>query len=204
MSPDQDKLNRLMQAVSAALQAADWTGAEAALTQALALVPGEPSLAYNLALVEKRLGKADAAEHRLAVVLETAPGHANARFEYAAALMDRGAEDSALEQFEIYLGAVPDDADAHLNAGRLHLRRGNVRAASDHFTRAAAARPDDPAVRLATAEADRDLGRLGTAVCALWDLYAREPDLRPAILKVMSQGPRGTIPISARRLAPTD
>jgi tetratricopeptide (TPR) repeat protein len=199
----QGEIDWLMRAAAAALNAGDWAAAETALAGVLAEKPGDPALSYNLALVEKRLGKSGEAEQRLARVLAEAPDHLNAHFEYASALMDRGAEAEALREFESYLRAVPDDPDARLNAARLCLRSGVPEAAADHLDIAAAHRPGDPAIRLAAAEAARDLGRLEEADRSLRRLYAEVPELRATTLKVMSQGPRGRIPLAVSRLVDT-
>jgi predicted Zn-dependent protease len=198
-------MDGLMRAAAPALGARDWGAAEAALAGALALQPADPAqsckLAYNLALVEKRLGKPGEADRRLADLLAGTPDHLNARFEYAAALMDRGAEADALREFEIYLRAAPDDPDARLNAARLCLRLGAPQSAADHLAIAATHRPDDPAIRLAAAEAARDLGRPDEADRSLRRLYSEAPGLRPAILKIMSQGSRGRLPLAVSQLA---
>lgn len=201
MAAIQAEADRLMRAASEAIGVGDWVGAESALVGCLALIPDDPSLSYNLALVEKRLGKTADAERRLRDLLKRAPDHANARFEYAAGLMDRGAEAEALREFETYLSTVPNDADALLNAGRLCLRLGRPEDAAVHTMAAEALRPGDPGIRLARAEALRDLGNMDEADRLLRTLYARAPSLRPAILKIMSQGPRGCVPISTDRLA---
>lgn len=192
-----DDLQRLAQSARLAIASADWQGARRALTALLAARPDDPALAYNLALVEKRLGMVAAAEARLAALLVEHPGHANARFEHAAALMDRGAETEALEGFEACLRLDPDDADALLNAGRLHQRLGDPNSAMERLAAADRLRPGDPAIELALAEAARDAGDLATADAAFRRLFATVPALRPAILKAMSQGPRGRIPIAA-------
>lgn len=194
--PDIDVLQRQ---ATAALATGDWHAAEQSLRACLAIRSDDPALSYNLALVEKRLGKHEDAERRLAGVVAAAPGHARARFELAASLMDRGDETGALGEFEIYLRADPDDPDARLNAGRLCLRLGEAKAAETHLAAAARSSPGDPAIRLARAEAVRDLGDLDRSTAMLRALFGEASALRPAILKVMSQGPRGRIPLRAER-----
>jgi|GEM_PF-947807 tetratricopeptide (TPR) repeat protein len=195
-----DELRRLAQSARTAIAASDWQEARRALTALLAARPDDAALAYNLALVEKRLGLAAAAEARLAALLAAHPDHANARFEHAAALMDRGAEAEALEGFEACLRLDPNDADALLNAGRLYNRLGDPASAMERLAAAARLRPGDAAIALALAEAQRDAGDLTAADIVFRRLFATAPALRPAILKAMSQGPRGRLPLAATRL----
>lgn len=198
--PDRAGTDQLLRDAAAAISAGDWRGAETALLTCLERRADDVSLAYNLALVEKRLGKPAQAEQQLARLLATAPDHANARFEYAASLMDRGAETDALGAFETYLAAVPDDPDARLNAARLCLRLGRAEAAAVHLELAESVRPGDPAIRLGRAETARDLGAVDEARNLFGALYRDVPGLRPEILKAMSQGARGRFPLDRRRL----
>lgn len=178
-----------------AVQAGDWPAAERALAALLRADPGNPALHYNRGLVLRRLGRpADAvAAHDAA--LARAPGHANAAFERAACLLDLGRLEVAEAGFTDYLAAVPGDADARLNRARIRLRQGRPGEALADLDGLAEA---EPAVRLARAEALRDLRRLDEAEALLAARPGDAPELRAAALKLLSQGAVGRVRLAAR------
>ncbi len=182
-----------------ALAAQDWRLAKKALSRLLRADPQNASLHYNLGLVLRRMEQPGEALKSFAAALKHAPDHANALFEKASAEMDLGRMDAAEAGFAAYVARMADDADGWLNLARLRLRRDAAEDAATAFARALALRKDDKEARIGLAEADLRLGRDG-GLEALRVLYADCPELRPRLLKAMSQGPRGRIPLSARAL----
>lgn len=175
-------------AFARAVQAADWPAAERAVDALLRADPGNPALHYNRGLVLRRLGRlADAvAAHDAALAL--AVGHVNAVFERASCLLEQGRLAEAEDGFTAYLAQVPDDADARLNRARARLRLGRPEAALADLDGLAG-----DAVRLARAEALRDLRRLDEAEALLAPRPGDGPELRAAALKVMTQGAVGRV-----------
>lgn len=182
-----------------ALAAQDWETARKALKRLLRADAGNASLHYNLGLVLRRLGEADAAEASFAAALKLAPDHLNALFEKAAAAMDAGRHEAAEAGFALYVGKAPQDADGWLNLARLYLRRDAAHEAEEAFGRVLSLRPSDRDAAIGKAEAGLRLGR-PEASSGLRTLFAELPGERPRLLKAMSQGPRGTIPLSSLAL----
>ena len=188
-----------------ALAAQDWDTARKALKRLLRADAGNASLHYNLGLVLRRLGEADAAEASFAAALKLSPDHLNALFEKAAAAMDAGRHEAAEAGFALYVEKAPRDADGWLNLARLRLRRDAAHEAEVAFDEALSLRPSDRDAAIGKAEAGLRLGR-PDASSNLRALFTELPDERPRLLKAMSQGPRGTIPLSSLALtvkAPT-
>jgi len=66
---------------------ADYAGAHAEYLKALELQPGHREALFNLAMVEKRLGRRDQAETRLKEVLKNNPRYAEALFELSVSMI---------------------------------------------------------------------------------------------------------------------
>lgn len=181
-------------AFARAVQAGDWAAAERAVDALLRADPANPALHYNRGLVLRRLGRlADAlAAHDAA--LQRAPDHANAAFERAACLLDIGRLAEAETGFSDYLARVPGDADARLNRACIRLRLGRPAEALADLDGLAEA----PPVRLARAEALRDLRRLDEAEALLAPRPGDAPELRAAALKLLTQGAAGRVRLAPR------
>ncbi|WP_417772508.1 tetratricopeptide repeat protein [Stappia sp.] len=182
-----------------ALSAGDWPVAHKALIVLSKADPANASLAYNLGLVLRRLGRDREAEKALSRALALACDHHNARFELAACHMDLGEMDRAEAGFDAYCAVRAQDADAWLNLARLRLRRGDGPGAIDAFSRRAALVEWDLEAEIGKAEAlllvDAQGGQ--AALAALFRAHAGE---RPRLLKAMTQGRRGRMPLSASSL----
>lgn len=182
-----------------ALATQDWETARKALGRLVRAEPDNASLHYNLGLVLRRLGEADAAEASFAAALKLSPAHLKALFERAAAAMDAGRQEAAEAGFSAYVEKAPDDPDGWLNLARLRLRRDAAGEAEAAFARVLALRPGDRDARIGLAEAGLRQGR-AEAAAKLRALFAELPAERPRLLKAMSQGPRGRIPLSGLAL----
>jgi tetratricopeptide (TPR) repeat protein len=182
-------------AFTRAAQSGDWPAALRAADALLRRDPASPALHYNRGLVLRRLGRLDEAVAAHEAALARSPDHANARFERAACLLDLGRLAAVEAGFADYLAVVPGDADARLNRARIRLRLGNPEGALADTEDLA----EGPPVRLARAEAMRDLGRLDEAEALLTPRPGDGPDLRAAALKLLTQGASGRVRLAPRR-----
>jgi len=199
-APGKDTTAALTQAATSAIGREDWPAAERALRGLLTRFPGDASLAYNLGLALKRQGQATAALDSFEAALARDPRHGKAMFERAACLMDLGRLTQARAAFRAYILSHGDDADAWLNAGRLALRLGEPEAARRDLEQAVTL-ASTPAAALALAEAELETGAVAQGYNRALAVMAQAPGLRPAALKILTQGPRGRIPLSAGALA---
>lgn len=177
-----------------AVQAGDWPAALRAVDALLRADRRNPALHYNRGLVLRRLGRLEEAAAAHDSALAAAPGHANARFERACCLLDLGRLGEAEAGFSDYLAAVPGDPDARLNRARIRLRQGRAAEALADLDGLAEA----PPVRLARAEALRDLRRLDEAAALLAPRPGDGPELRAAALKLLIQGTAGRVRLAPR------
>ncbi len=183
-----------------AVARADWPAAETALRALIAGAgrvgaPERAALHYNLGLVLRRQDRQADAIAAFDMALAQQADHHNALFERAAALMDAALMDNgdladADTAFAAYLAVVPGDEDALVNRARIALRQGRPRAALDLISTV-----DTGAARLVAVEALIGIGQLDMAREAAARLYRDSPKARPALLKALSQGPRGTLPL---------
>ncbi|GGE92842.1 tetratricopeptide repeat protein [Stappia taiwanensis] len=190
--------------LSPALATEDWPTARKCLLALVRNDPANASLRYNLGLVHRRLGANDLALAALSRALDLSPGHANARFEQASVLLELGRLGEAAEAFDAYTRQAPKDADGWLNLARLRLRLDQAEQALEAFARHDTLTGGDRASgglesRIGIAEAQLRLGQPEGAAM-LQELYRDHPALRPRLLKSMSQGPRGRIPLRAGAL----
>ncbi|PTW62472.1 tetratricopeptide repeat protein [Breoghania corrubedonensis] len=169
----------------------DWPVAEAALRDLLKSAPDNPSLHYNLALVLRRQGRAESALEAVRACLVLSAAHQGARFEKAACLMDLGYLREAEAAFTAYLDTFPDDPGARGCRARLRLRLGEPQKALEDCEKALKGNPE---LSLSRAEALGDLGRVEEAEAILFPFYRSASRLRPAILKIIGQGPDGGMP----------
>ncbi|MCA1297896.1 tetratricopeptide repeat protein [Stappia indica] len=185
--------------LSPALANEDWATARKCLLVLVRADPANASLRYNLGLVHRRLGANDLALAALSRALDLSPDHANARFEQASVLLELGRLGEAAEAFDAYTRQAPKDADGWLNLARLRLRLDQAEQALEAFVRHDTLTGGDLESRIGLAEAQLRLGQPEGAA-TLQELYRDHPALRPRLLKSMSQGPRGRIPLRAGAL----
>ncbi|WP_417769207.1 tetratricopeptide repeat protein [Stappia sp.] len=187
------------EALPRALAAQDWPGARKALARLLRADPKNASLHYNLGLVLRRMERPEDALAAFGSALKHAPDHVNALFEKASAQMELGRIEEAEAGFAAYTARVADDADGWLNLARLRLRLDRAEGAAEAFARASTLRKDDMDARIGAAEAKLRLGQ-DSGLADLRALHGERPDLRARLLKAMTQGPRGRIPLASQAL----
>jgi predicted Zn-dependent protease len=171
-----------------ALARGDWPAAETLLRAMIARDVEHASLHYNLGLVLRRQHKEAQALAAFDAALARDPNHPSADFERAAALLELGEHAAAEAGFRSHLARMPEDADARLTLARLALCRQAAAEALDLVSRDGRSE-----ARLVTVEALRDLGRLDEMQAAVAVLARQQPGLRPVLLKIVSQGPRGRL-----------
>ena len=182
-----------VQELQQALKRQDWPRAETLLRGLIESSGGQQAgLHYNLGLVLRRQRK-DAPElAAFDAALLRDPNHPSAGFERAALLLDTGDHAGAEAGFRAHLALDPGDRDARLNLARLALRR---EAAAEAMELAGG---DERAEALLVAvEALRDLGRLDEMQALASVMASAIPGLKPVLLKILSQGPRGRLPLQA-------
>jgi predicted Zn-dependent protease len=179
-----------LQDLQNALRREDWPFAETLLRGLIVRNGGHAGLHYNLGLVLRRQNKNALALVAFDAALAHDQNHPAARFERAAVLLDMGDHKAAEAGFRSHLARDPGDADARLNLARLVLRREAAAEAMDIIA-------DDGRLqaRLVAVEALRDLGRLDEMQSLVSTLAEEMPRLRPSLLKLLSQGPRGRLSI---------
>jgi predicted Zn-dependent protease len=175
-----------------ALRREDWPLAEELLRRLIAQNDGHASLHYNLGLVLRRQNQEASALAAFDAALARDANHPAAGFERAAVLLDMGEHGAAEAGFRKQLARDPSDADVRLNLARLALHRDAPAEALDLVA-------DDarPAARLVAVEALRDLAWLDEMQALASCLSDQAPGLKPMLLKIMSQGPRGRLPLQA-------
>lgn len=180
----------------------NWPRAEAGFRALAELMPDTASIHYNLGLTLSRQDRHDDALAAFDTALDLDPNHANALFERAASLIELNRLEEADQGFSSYLNHVGGDPDAILNRSRIALRQDRPRDALDLLE----TMPDANATEagLARAEALRDLRRVADANAILGRLYRETPALRPAILKIMSHGAAGSVPLRTSANAQPD
>ena len=154
-----------------------------ALEQALKLAPGLPSALYNLAYLDLRTGREDAALagfERL-IALGDRPGgetvppatraqaHTNLGFIYAS----REQYDEAAGALESAVAIDPDMPSAWLNLGLARRQLGDDAAAREAFERAVALAPDDATIVRQAAEVALEAGEVDAAVQMLQRAVSR-------------------------------
>lgn len=183
---------------AAALAAGDWPAARAALGRLAARPDAPPEIHYNLGLVCRRQGDDGAACRHLDAALARRPSHANARFERAALDMEAERIAAARRGFVTCLALAPGDPDALVNLAALALRAGDGATAARALARVT--RPDDRAAAHLRLAWQRDHGDPAAFDRAWRTRYRAHPEERPALLKLATQGPRGTLPLRAGAL----
>lgn len=181
-------------AFARAAQAGDWPAALRAADALLRADRRNPALHYNRGLVLRRLRRLEDAVAAHDTALARAPEHANASFERACCLLDLGRLAAAEAGFTGYLAVVPGDADARLNRARIRLRLGRP----DEALADLEGLVEEPPVRLARAEALRDLRRLDEAEALLAPRPGDGAEQRAAALKLLTQGAAGRIRLAPR------
>jgi len=183
-----------------AIAAAEWKRAESILRRLLRGKDAPAQAAYNLALVLAELGKGDQSGAWFAKAVKRDPDYASAWFEYGRWLLDRGRLADARQAFEAVVRLEPDAADAWRNLGRLRERLAAFEDSLEAWGAVARlAGGSDTEAELGTLRALLELRRPEAS-----DLRARlaaDPDLRPALLKVLTRTSAGTLPLDPARLS---
>lgn len=154
--------------------------AAAAYRQLLALRPDLPDSWFNLALMERRSGRFEAALSAYAEALRRGVSGPEEAWLNRGVIHadDLGRQDLALKDLEAALAVAPDFLPALLNLGNLHEDMGRREAAQEAYARALAVAPGHP-VALARSAGLARLGGPDDPVIRSLRTVLSEPDLHP-------------------------
>ena len=201
MPPPLRQLNATGRAAQA-IAARDWPKAEAALRRLVKAKDAPAQAAYNLALVLIERGKTPQAGAWFAKAVKRDPDYAAAWFEFGRWRLARGTVRDAGKAFEIVTRLEPNAEDAWRNLGRVCERLGAFDASLNAW---------EVVARLAGGlDAEAALGALRALlelrrpeVAQVRARLAKEPALRPGLLKVLTRTSAGALSLDPGRLAGT-
>lgn len=164
----------------------DYTQAESALRQALALAPRQPQVSLSLARALAKQGKEVEAKYQLEHIATT--GSLDPRLLCQAGMLLLELSEPALGEKYLRraLKAAPEDAAPRLYWGHFCLLAEDESVAIKHFRKAVELEPDLVPARLALADAALKLGRLAEAEEAVREAVRLAPD-QPEALCMMAQ-----------------
>lgn len=190
-----------LQSVARSIASQDWEKAERQLRLLRRRYPGRPEVSYNLGLVVRERGRPEEALEILAETAARFPDYPFASFELANTLLALGREIEARDRREHHLSRWTEDADAHLLLGRIGLRHGDTEKARKHLAAIEQQLAgDNHDARLLEAQISLRSGDLEQARAKFKELSHAFPDMRPSLLKELTQAPRGRVPLDSRRL----
>ena len=159
----------------------------AVFRQALALLPGNSSLLYNIGVALQALGRFDEAVAAYDTTLAQAPGFAAALINKAAALVQLDRAEAALQACRAALVLQPGNVEAQCNAGQGFMALGRYREAELIFRDILARAPDHDLVQVNLAHTLLVTGRLAEG----WPHYEKRLGLgtaRPAFEEKLWRG----------------
>ncbi|KZK85284.1 Tetratricopeptide repeat protein [Pseudovibrio sp. Ad13] len=193
-------MEEILEKLEAAIARKDWAIAEKYILLMLEEDETNPSLWYNLGLVRRRAGNNVQALENFEKTLDLNPQHKGAMFERAAACLDMEDFTAALNDFAEFTAAYPDDSDGLLNLARIALHMEVPDLALQAFQKRAELENDAENV-LGAAEAMQMQGN-NEGIDMLRRLFANNPPVRPELLKIMSQGSFGRVPLNSKAILP--
>ncbi|SFK10137.1 Tetratricopeptide repeat-containing protein [Pseudovibrio ascidiaceicola] len=193
-------MEEILEKLEAAIAREDWAEAETYILLMLEEDETNPSLWYNLGLVRRRAGNNLQALENFEKTLEFNPQHKGAMFERAAVCLDMEDFTAALNDFAEFTAAYPDDSDGLLNLARIALHMEVPDLALQAFQKRAELENDAENV-LGAAEAMQMQGN-DEGIDMLRRLFANNPPVRPELLKIMSQGSFGRVPLNSKAILP--
>ncbi len=193
-------MEEILEKVEAAIAREDWAEAEKYILLMLEDDETNPSLWYNLGLVRRRAGNNALALENFTKTLDLSPHHKGAMFERAAACLDMEDFTAALNDFAEFTAAYPDDSDGLLNLARIALQMEVPDLALQAFGKRAELENDAENI-VGAAEAMQMQGD-NEGINMLRRLFANNPSVRPELLKIMSQGSFGRVPLNSKAILP--
>jgi len=134
-------------------QVPHWRDDAALYGHAVATVPGNWFMLYNLATTLEKKGSLAEAAALYEEALRLHPTDSYAHFNLAGILVKHGQTEAALAHYRAALHYRPGDPDTHHNLGVLLLSLGRRDEAASQFREALRLRPDHPQARLGLARA---------------------------------------------------
>lgn len=190
----------ILEKLEAAIGQKDWPEAETYILLMLSNDESNPSLWYNLGLVRRRMGNNTQALEDFGEALALSPQHQGAMFEKAATHLDLEDFTAALNDFAEFSATYPDDGDGLLNLARIALHMEVPDLALQALQKRADIKNDAENI-IAAAEAMQMLGD-EEGITMLRQLFANNPPFRPDLLKIMSQGSFGRVPLNSKTMLP--
>lgn len=197
-SRQQNATGRAAQAIAAR----DWPKAEAELRRLVKAKDAPAQAAYNLALVLIERGKTVQAGAWFAKAVKRDPDYAAAWFEYGRWRLAHGRLSDAGKAFEVVTRLEPNAEDSWRNLGRVSERLGEFEKSLTAWEWVARLTDgSDAEAALGTLRALLELRRPEAAQVRA--RLAREPALRPGLLKVLTRTSAGALSLDPGRLAGT-
>ena len=181
-----------------AMSREDWPQTEALMLDLLKTDGDNASLWYNLGIVrshtQQYAGAIEAFEHTLGLQ----PEHPQALYQRAICLLELQNFEDALVGFTAYVEVCPNDEEGLLSLARLalHLEQGELALSA---LKKREALNNDAENIIGTAEALQMLGQ-EDGIALLRRIYRKNPGVRSEVLKIMSEGSRGRLPLSLSKL----
>ncbi|WP_299407436.1 tetratricopeptide repeat protein [uncultured Roseobacter sp.] len=176
-----------LSALHGILQAQDWPRAERLLRRAAQKKGAPAEVYYNLAKVLEARGKPAQRQIWLKRAVSERPDYAMAWFELGRAALDDGDLVAAAQAFDTAARLAPEDHEARRLSAQLALRLGDWEKAKAGF-----AESTDSEARLARYRIAAEQGEDTTAARAA---LLRDPEMRPAVLRVLTRTAKGTLPL---------
>ncbi|ESR26924.1 tetratricopeptide repeat protein [Lutibaculum baratangense] len=193
-----------MDALNRALRAGDWAAAEALLLKITKKEKRNPEPHFHLGMVLRRQGRETEAARAFEKALKINPNLPQVQFERGQALMAAGDYREAKRAFLAALKAAPGDVGCRANLAMIARLQGDLDAAIAEFDRLLAepGLEENQAglVHLSLVEAlrdRRDYDRMREEGRALGQ---RQPTLRSAIIRILTEGKSGRFPLRASEI----
>jgi putative PEP-CTERM system TPR-repeat lipoprotein len=171
--PNNPAVHNMRGVVSLARQ--DWAGARRNFDKAVSLDPDYFQAVANLAQLDLRDGKSNAARQRIDLLLKRNPGHAHAMLLLADISARQGQERDYRDWLEKARRTQPDLLEPALRLGRYHLGKGEPLKALDIARQMMAVHPDNPEAMELLAQSQAATGDKDNAIVSLTRLTALAP-----------------------------
>ncbi len=148
----------------------------AANKKALALLPGNASVYYNLGVSYKELGRHEEARENFERAVELMPTSARQHFALAEALLTTQEYDAAIEHAQEAIRLSEGDYRPYALAAEIETRRGNIEEAADYLGRALEMSPEDERLWREYLKVLMAIGEREEALQACRKWLALEPD----------------------------
>lgn len=176
----------------------DWPRSEELMLVLLETDGDNASLWYNLGLVRTYQHHYEDAVAAFDRTLELSPKHAHAMYQRANAQLELQEFYEALNGFAAFVAESPEHDDGLISLARIALHLEEAELALSALEKRADINNDAENI-IGAAEAMQMMGR-EDGIALLRRIYVKNPGVRPELLKIMSQGSVGRVPLTVSRL----